>query len=528
MTSTAAGLPVRMAGGLAGLTGWRRAAVAFVLGALTTAAMAPLHLVPLAVVSFTGLVWLLDGAATRRAAFWIGWWFGYGYFVTGLYWIASAFFVEPDRFALLAPLPVLGLPAVVAVFPALATLIARWRPLTGIARVLALALAWLALEYLRSHIFTGFPWNLMGYVWAFSPAVLQVTAAVGIHGLSLLTVTAFAMPALLADGSGGPTPRAGRAVAVAFGALALVWAGGAVRLAMADNGTVADVRIRIVQANIPQADKWQPEQRAVHLTRHLELTRGPGARAVTHVVWPETAVPFYLNVDHGVRELIAKAVTAGAPDRVLITGSIRRSDPADATFRAWNSVLGIGAGGAILDSYDKAHLVPFGEYLPFRGLLSRVGLDKLAHGAVDFTAASDLRLANLPGLPPARMLVCYEAIFPSEIVPVGADRPGLLVNVTNDAWFGQQAGPYQHFAMARTRAVEQGLPLLRAANTGISGIVDGYGRVQGLLGLGARGVLDGDLPVALAPTPYARFGDLVPLALWLAMLALLVKYCRRR
>lgn len=528
MTSAAAGLPARMAGGLAGLTGWRRAAVAFLLGAFTTAAMAPLHLVPLAVVSFTGLVWLLDGAASRRAAFWIGWWFGYGTFVTGLYWIASAFFVEPDRFALLAPLPVLGLPAIVAVFPALATLIARWRPLTGIARVLALALAWLALEFLRSHIFTGFPWNLMGYVWAFSPEILQLTALFGIHGLSLITVVAFAMPAILADGSDAGTPQAGRAIAVAFGILALVWAGGAMRLAMADDETVPDVRIRIVQANIPQADKWRPERRAVHLARHLDLTRGPGAAAVTHVVWPETAVPFYLNVDHGVRELIAEALTGDAPDRVLITGSIRRSDPAEATFRAWNSVLGIGAGGSILGGYDKAHLVPFGEYLPFRGLLSRVGLDKLAHGAVDFTAASEPRLVDLPGLPPARMLVCYEAIFPDEIVPFGAARPGVLVNVTNDAWFGHQAGPYQHFAMARTRAVEQGLPLLRAANTGISGIVDGYGRVQGQLGLGMRGVLDGDLPAALAPTPYARVGDLAPLSLWVAMLVLLVKYCRQR
>ncbi len=526
VSAALAALPGRWAAHLAGLAGWRRAAAAFLFGGLTSAAMAPLHVLPAAVVGLVGLVWLLDGAAGGRSAFWSGWWFGYGHFIAGLYWIASAFFVEPDRFALLVPLPVLGLPAVLALFPALAALAAHRLGGIGVARILALALAWTALEYLRGQIFTGFPWNLAGYVWAFSDAMLQVTALTGIHGLSLITVATLAMPAVLADGR--PAGRARlAAVAVAAALLGALWAGGAVRLAGAAERMVDGVRLRLVQGNVAQADKWRPEMRPAHLRRYLDLSRGAGAASISLFVWPESAVPYYLELDEAVRRLAGEAVAAGDPDRLLLAGTVRRTPPGAAPLVAWNSLLAIDGRGEVRASYDKAHLVPFGEYLPFRPVLSLVGLDKLAAGAVDYSAGGARSPIALPGLPPVRALVCYEAIFAEEIAPTGTPRPGWLLNVTNDAWFGTQTGPYQHFAMARTRAVEQGLPLVRAANTGISAIVDPYGRVRQSLGIGVQGVVDGGLPAALAPTPYARLGDAAPALLWALLGALFLAYRRR-
>ena len=500
---------------LSGLTGWRRAAGAFLLGAAAAPAMAQLHLIFLLVVAFTGLVWLLDGARGWAGAFWTGWWFGYGFFVAGLYWIASAFFVEPDRFAWLLPLPLLGLPALLAIFPGLAAIVAGWLAGPGSTRVLALALSWTALEYLRGQVLTGFPWNLIGYAWAFSDEILQLTSLVGIHGLGLITVAVAAAPAVLA----GDQLRPSRRFAIVAGGAALlgvVWAGGAIRLANADLAELPDVRLRIVQANIPQADKWQPDKKPANLARYLELSARPAEPPISLFIWPETAVPYFLETDAAARRWLARLAGGGPGNRLVITGAVRKTPPGAAEFKAWNSVQAVDRTGEIVASADKSHLVPFGEFLPFRAFLSRFGLDKLAHGSVDFTAGAGAAMIDLPGLPPGRVLICYEAIFPDKIVPLGHERPGWLLNLTNDAWFGKQAGPHQHFAMARTRAVEQGLALVRAANTGISAIVDPYGRVRTKLGLGAAGVVDGGLPQPLAPPLYARFGDLTVLLLWLA------------
>ncbi len=506
---------------LANLTGWRRAIAAFVLGAAAAAAMAPLHLVVAMVAAFTGLVWLLDGAPGRAGAFWTGWWFGYGYFVAGLYWVAAAFFVEPDRFAWMAPLPVLGLPAVLAVFPGLAALFAVWFAPPGAPRVAALTLSWTAAEYLRGQLFGGFPWNLVGYAWAGSGEMLQFTSLVGIHGLGLITIAVAAVPAVLADDKVRLRARVAMLAAV-LASVAIIWVGGAVRLAYADPTELADVKLRIVQGNIAQADKWRAEKRPANLARYIEFSSRPGSERISLFVWPETAVPYFLETDEGPRSWIGRLADAGSGDRLVVTGAVRRSARGSAEFRAWNTIQAIDRRGEIVAGSDKMHLVPFGEFLPFRTLLARIGLDKLAHGSVDFTAGDGTGIIDLPGLPPARALICYEAIFPEEIAPPGGVRPGWLLNVTNDAWFGNQAGPHQHFAMARTRAVEQGLPLVRAANTGISAIVDPYGRVRGALGLGTAGVLDGALPRSLAPTLYARIGDNGAFLLWLVSFACLV------
>jgi apolipoprotein N-acyltransferase len=281
---------------------------------------------------------------------------------------------------------------------------------------------------------------------------------------------------------------------------------------MADDGVVPGVHLRLVQPDIPQSLKWDPALRERHFQRTLELTRAPGFSGRTHIIWPETATPFAMAGDAARRLAIASAVPSGG---LLITGAPRVEVEPGRPIRVWNSLHAIDGGGAIVATYDKFHLVPFGEYVPFRRIL---GFINLIPGAVDFTAGPGPRTLAPPGLPRLSPLICYEAIFPAHVLD-SADRPGWLLNLTNDAWFGLSSGPYQHFAAARFRAVEEGLPLVRAANNGISAIVDAYGRVVVELGLGRSGVLDGDLPRALPRTPYARFGDAIVLAIGLVLLA---------
>jgi apolipoprotein N-acyltransferase len=289
---------------------------------------------------------------------------------------------------------------------------------------------------------------------------------------------------------------------------AIVFAGGAARLAVTpDPGLVADVRLRIVQARIDQKLKWREEERAANLEAHVALSRGAGWDGITHLIWPETATAYFLANDDRARARVSEAV---APGGLLIVGAVRMERVPGQGIRAWNALHAIDEHGAILATYDKHHLVPFGEFVPLRRVLP---IEKITPGAVDFTPGPSLVTLRVPGLPPLSPLICYEAIFPGHVARAD-DRPAFLLNLTNDAWFGESAGPHQHFAAARMRAVEEGLPLVRAANTGISAVIDGHGRVVAKLDLGARGVLDAALPKALAvPTPFARWGNWVLLPL---------------
>ena len=485
--------------------GWRRALIAMVLGIAATGALPPLHLLPLLVVAFTGLVWLIDGSATRRAAFAVGWWFGLGHFVSGLYWIGIALLTDPERFAWLVAPAVLAISAALALFPALAALVARLCA-PGISRVLGLALAWVLAEWLRGRLFTGFPWNLIGTAWTLSEPMIQFAAYGGVLGLGLVTVAAAAAPATLAgEGRARWTPTL-----LAGALLAGLWGAGTARLSAYPAGAAVEgVRLRLVQPNVAQHHKWRPEKREALFRRHLVLTTGEGFEDVTHVIWPETAIPYFIADDAARRRMIAAATPQGS---ALISGALRGVPLTDSAPRKlWNSLHAFDAEGRIVATYDKTHLVPFGEYMPFRDILP---VAKLTYGTTDFSPGPGPRSLTVAGLPPFSALICYEAIFPAAVVEPGK-RPGFLLNITNDAWYGVSSGPYQHFASARLRSVERGLPLVRAANTGISAVVDAQGRITARLGLGREGVLDAALPAALdAPTPYAGWGDfwLLPLA----------------
>ena len=279
---------------------------------------------------------------------------------------------------------------------------------------------------------------------------------------------------------------------------------------------VKDVRLRLVQPNIAQKDKWKDDLRAGHVERQRDMSLAPpagGRPGPTHVIWAETAAPYVLNRQPG---LIAALAGAAPAKGALVTGALRLEEAPGGGLRAFNSLFVIEPSGRVAAHYDKAHLVPFGEYVPFYDWL---GFLKVTIGRGNFSAGPGLATLDIQGLPPAVPLICYEVIFPGAVVPKEGPRPRWLLNVTNDAWFGHSAGPHQHLAAARFRAVEEGMPLVRVANTGISAIVDPFGRIAASLGLGQSGVIDGGLPEAFEKPPlFARVGN--TLALFLAALSL--------
>ena len=507
----------RAAAWLGGLSARQRWLASFLLGVIAAGAMPPLDVTPLLVVSFSGLVWILDGTPTRRAAFAVGWWFGFGFLLAGLYWIAVALTVDIAKFWWLMPFAAAGLPAALALFSGLAVLTAYAARFTGVSRVFALALAWSVCEWLRGHLFTGFPWNLVGYTWAGgfpgSLGVLQATSAIGVYGLSFVTVALAALPALMAD----PIRRRWVPMAVTLGVPVLLGVAGAARLA-ALSTEPTEVRLRLVQPSIEQSLKLDPAAQRANFEKHLALSAQPGDPAPKIVIWPEAAAHFYLNRHEEARAVMARVLPPGG---LLAVGTLRTDPPPGPALHAWNSLGVLDDAGTFLASYDKFHLVPFGEYVPFRNVLP---IEAVAAGLVDFSAGPGPRTLHLPGVPPVGPLICYEVIFPAAVVDP-ADRPAWLLNLTNDAWYGHTSGPYQHFAISRVRAVEEGLPLVRVANNGISGVVDALGRVTARLPLNAVGVLDTSLPAPLPPTLYARFGDA---AYWLLVaLSMLVIGFRR-
>ena len=524
------------------LDGWRRGLCAFLAGALSVLALPPVHALPILFLTFPILIWLLDGleragtyrtgAELIRASAAIGWWFGFGYFLLGLYWIGFAFMVEADKFAFLMPFAVVVLPAGLALFVGAATGLARVFWPRGFARVVVFAVLWTVMEWLRGHILTGFPWNLIGESFTSSISLMQWAALVGPYGLSLIALLVVCAPAAFDPRSdqSNYAAHAGWAdhwrhwavPATAMFSLFLLWAGGTARLALAGAEPVAGpdtVMLRLVQPNIPQSTKWKPEKRMAVLGEFLRISAATspqlpqGLTRHSVVIWPESALAILLAREPFVLSAISRILPQGA---LLLTGSVRGEPgpdgPPDQLQEFYNSLYVVNDEGEIIATYDKAHLVPFGEYLPYHQWLSKIGLRKLTQLQGSFNEGPGPQTVTLPGVPSVSPLICYEIIFPGKIVS-GESRPAWIANVTNDAWYGTSSGPYQHLSQARLRAVEQGLPVARAANTGVSAVIDAYGRIIVEQPLNTEGVIDAPLPRALGPTPYARFGDWILLLL---------------
>jgi apolipoprotein N-acyltransferase len=504
--------------------GWRRAAIAALAGALSVVALAPLEIWPAMFLTFPVAVWLVDGAGDRRdgvlAAAVVGFWFGFGYFLAGLYWIGYAFLVDARTFGWLLPFAVTALPAGLALFTAAGFALARalWTP--GPMRILVFAAALTLTEWLRGHVLTGFAWNAFGQALAAPLALAQAGSLVGLWGMTLIAVAVFASPAVFID-EPADNRRRWLAPAAAAAVLAALAVYGAVRLAAHPTRFVDGVRLRIMQPDLSQDAKFNYNAKHEVMQRYLALSArpsGPDKRTlaeVTHLIWPESAFPFFLTREP---DALAEIANLLPPGTTLITGGARIDESSgDPTHRpAYNSVYVIDHDGTILSIYDKLHLVPFGEYLPFQSLLERLGLMQLTKQAGGFTAGDRRRLIDAKPAPRFLPLICYEIIFPGAAVPAG-ERPGWLVNVTNDAWFGMSPGPYQHFQQARLRAIEEGLPFARAANNGISAVVDPVGRVVRSLPLGTQGIIDSPLPQAIGRTVFSRIGDF-PVAILLALI----------
>lgn len=497
-----------------------RIALAATLGLLSALSFAPLFLWPLAAVAFCGLVWLLDTSRRHREAAGLGWTFGFAHFAAGLYWLALAFGFQADMPQWAGLLAVVFLSACLAVYPALALWLASklWSP--SPARITLFAAAWAGAEWMRGHLLSGFPWNMIAQVWADTPLLLQSARLIGAYGLSLATVAVFAAFALLADGT-----RSSRRAMLAASVTALILVGdGALRLAGAPGDARQSLRVHLVQANIRQDIKWDPARQLDILQTYERMTAEAlrdGKPAV--VVWPETAVQYDVEGDGVTRFRIARLLL---PDSRIILGAVGHSYGPD---RSWigarNSLLVVGASGDVQAVYDKSVLVPFGEYLPASGLLRQIGLTSVAAGSTRFLAGQGpVTLAT--GLPPFSPLICYEIIFPGGVAEPGS-RPAWLLNISNDAWFGMSSGPHQHFAQARLRAVEEGLPVVRSTPTGVSGIIDAYGRVRASAGLGEQVVLTGELPPPLPATLYSQAGDWPFFILLASFLALSLRGRRR-
>jgi apolipoprotein N-acyltransferase len=530
---------------------WRRRIATACAGALSVLAFAPFFFWPILWLTLPTLLWISDieertPTVKHRLMFWrnslygraaeVGWWWGFGFFVVGLSWIGEAFLVEAEVFAWLLPFAVTLLPAGLALFMAAATAAASWLCQYGPHRVIALAAALGATEWLRGHILSGFPWNVLGYALTYPLPLMQFASIFGIYALTIVTVLSFAAPAVvwqLATRSSASQQKYRLRCAAATAAsvplvmllIGIVWQSGAIRTYDREQSQATHPLIRIVQPSILQREKWRPEnQRRIfddHIALSLQNENGKpdGASGVSLIIWPEAAMPFRpLDTPMALAE-IGRMLPDGA---TLVSGALRVTDTSPGTSQprqVFNSLLAFGKEGRLIASYDKTHLVPFGEYLPLQRVLEAIGLQQLSKLRGGFTAGANPRpLMTIPAVGSLGPLICYEAIFP-KMSFVNEPRPRAIINVTNDGWFGNSIGPRQHLHQARVRAVEQGLPLLRAANNGISAVIDPFGRIQGKLDLNVRGTIDKALPSVIAAPAYARWGDMPFFAFLLALLA---------
>jgi apolipoprotein N-acyltransferase len=490
----------------------RPALAALLAGALAAFAFPPWGFWP-GLFGYALLLGLVDaGSKTRplRSAFFRGWLAGVAFFAISCWWVAEAFLVDAEHQAWMAPIAVVLMATGIALFWGAACAVYRKIAPAHAGRVFVFAAVFGLFEWLRGHLLTGFPWNLPGETFRAGSSMSQAAALVGAYGLTTLTVFAYAAFApLFAAGE-----RKRRAGLAALGVLVMggLWTFGAARLSGASH-RMTDTFVRVVQPDVPQSVKWTPASFRGIVQRYVNLTARPGARQPDIVVWPEGALPSdiadVLAPDSWVAPAIAQSL---APGETLFMGAYRSEPGPHGTAKYFNSLVGLqrsGAGLRIISDYDKHRLVPFGEFLPFDGLMDQLGVKALTHVGDSFSPGPPPEPQKIPGAPEVQPLICYEGLYPS-LARDGPVRPGWILNVSNDAWFGPTSGPLQHFNLASYRSIEAGAPMVRATPTGVSAVVDAYGRPRPDAELGEResGVIDALLPAAAPPTLYGRIGDL--------------------
>ncbi|MBE1283787.1 MAG: apolipoprotein N-acyltransferase [Rhodobacteraceae bacterium] len=486
------------------------------LGAILAQGLAPQHHVWASVLALALVLPLITSARSPRQMATCGWALGLGYFAVGLWWIIEPFQVDPDRHAWMAPFALLFLAGGLALFWGAAFWGAgllrgkRWQ------LVLALTLCWTLAEFGRAYLFTGLPWGAFAQFWIDTPLAAML-AFVGPHGLAFLTTFAgLSLGLVVWSGAHMSARLSGVLPAGLLAALPFV-------LPAEQPLQTTGKLVRLVQPNAPQHQKWDPAYQMMFYQRQLGFTAAVGEQGRPDlVVWPETSVPVLLeNADPVLQQVAQEAGGAG----VVLGLQSARED------RFFNSLVHVGPDGQVTGQYDKHHLVPFGEYVPFGDFMARFGIHGFAaRSGFGFSAGPGAELIELPGIGRALPLICYEAVFPQD-VNAAKDRPDLLIQITNDAWFGTRSGPFQHLVQARMRAIEQGVPMIRVANTGVSAMIDPYGQVIHQIPLGQAGFVDAELPRPLEPTLYSRAGDLpvfLAVVLGLLVLVFLLPLSKRR
>ncbi len=505
------------------ISGWERHFVAMGAGALSAFALAPFDVVPILFLTFPILVWLIDGAVSEPAGnplsrlmhgFKPGFFFGFGYFLLSMWWIGNALLVEADSFAWALPLAVVALPAVLALFWGFATGLASLFWNGNIRRLFMLGACLALAEYLRGFVATGFPWNTLSYAAYPTPLLMQSASIFGIYAMTAIAVLVFSTGGAIVLGSAATQFASFRRMStlaiVLVGAHALF---GFWRIPPGDMAMVEGVSLRLVQPSVPQADKFSQEKHPDHFKRYLDLSTGPteqkdGLSGTTHLFWPESVFPYLLTQRKDTLASIAAMLPEGTS---LITGAARgeAASLGGGSDFVFNSAYVINDKGLIVSAADKVHLVPFGEYLPFQDILESVGIQQLTQLDGGFEAGASRKLLST-GIGPAFLpLICYEILFSGELWSSDKERPGFIVNPTNDAWYGYSPGPFQHERQSVLRAVEEGVPLVRVANNGISGVYDPYGRPVVRTELDQMIAVDASLPVTAPPTVFSRFGSTV-------------------
>ena len=516
--------------------GWRRILLMVMAGAVAALSMPPLFFLPALFFAMPLWVWCLDGAERKRGwlklfgpAFQIGFSFGLGYFSVSLHWIGTAFFVDGGWTLALMPLAILALAAMLSLFWGLASALAHLFWSHSFGRIFILTSALSIAEYARGHLFSGFPFDVPGYALTANETMMQLASLVGIYGLTFLAFLMSFLPALVWPADQRPLNIR---LAPMFAVLAIL-AGqlvfGQFRLRDTPVDQRRDMRLRLVQPGVSQIEKWQPGSSQKVLQRLMDLSRsqtGPndtGLIGITHLIWPEAALPFFLPDFPQALVQISRLLPPGT---TLLTGAPRREQVLAGDAREFNSILMINSDGEIVASYDKTHLVPVGEYLPFEKYLAPLGLKQFVSANKGWSQGETPRLLRGPTTPPFVPLICYEAIFSADLGP-GANQAEFILNLTNDAWFDGSIGPEQHFHHARVRAVEQGLSMVRAANSGKSAAIDPLGRIVASMDPGETGVIDFSMPESLGGTFFSRYLN-GPFFLLVGMAALLGAFASRK
>ena len=474
----------------------------FLLGSLSVLALPPFYFFPILFISFSLFIHLLNNSTSIKKSFYIGYFMGSGFFAFGFSWIGNALLIDPLTFGWLYPLVLIasgGFFGLFWAFPAILSFPFK----TKIAKILAFSSFYVLFEWLRSFLLTGFPWNLLGSVFAFSPKMLQLASLTGTYGLSLLVLICCSFLSI------GINKKNLKFFSIPIILILFTYTFGHLRLKALNDDSVSNTTIRIVQPSIPQSMKWSKETAENNFQEHIRLSQKEGLDNIDFVIWGETASPYILDLEPEKLKEITKAIPQNG---YLITGSVRLETNEEGSLQPLNSMFVINKEGSIINHYDKSHLVPFGEYIPLRRYLPS-WITPITNTIANFKQGTPHKIISIPEHPDFSALICYEIIFPSQIINKD-NKPQWLINLTNDGWYGDSAGPRQHLVTTQLRAIEEGITISRVANSGISAIISRTGCILDEIPLNTKGILDIKLPSKLSTkTLYGELGNLIPVLL---------------